>query len=147
MRAKLPRRSSGRAARTQRTAPRTPSSKAWSQSRSESSSSVPALVGPAAHTSAFSSPQRRSTAPNAASTWNNLGATYLTAGRVDDAIEALSKALAIDPELATAHNGLGVAYARRGEMERASAEWRRALELRPDYPDARFNLERAVKGR
>src|SRR3989442_2759950 len=68
MRAKRALRRSGSAARTQRTAPSTPSSKACSQSASESSSSVPALVGPAAHTSALSAPQRRPTVAKAAST-------------------------------------------------------------------------------
>jgi len=87
------------------------------------------------------------TSPNAATTWNNLGAANMIEGKVDEAADAFSRAIAIDPSLAAAHNGLGAAYGRRGDMERAAAEWRRALELRPDYADARDNLERAKKGR
>jgi Flp pilus assembly protein TadD len=83
--------------------------------------------------------------PNAAATWNNLGASYLMEGKLDDAIGALTRATELNADLPAAHNGLGVAYARRGEIDRAVAEWRRALELRPGYPDALSNLQRAGK--
>ena len=39
--------------------------------------------------------------PNGAATWNNLGALYLAENRAADAIEALSRAVTINPELAT----------------------------------------------
>jgi Flp pilus assembly protein TadD len=62
--------------------------------------------------------------------------------RAEDARAALTRAVAINPDLATAHNALGVAYARLGSADRAKEEWRRALALRPDFADARANLER-----
>ena len=37
---------------------------------------------------------------------------YLTENNGSAAVDALSRAVAIDPALAGAHNGLGVAYAR-----------------------------------
>jgi len=67
---------------------------------------------------------------------------FLTANRNHEAIEALSKAVQLDPALANAHNGLGVAYARIGELPRAIEEWRKALAIRPDFADARENLSR-----
>ena len=83
--------------------------------------------------------------PNAAATWNNLGALYLAERRPADAIDALTRAVAINPDLATAHNGLGVAYATQGDTARAAAEWQKALALRPDYRDAQYNLDRLRK--
>jgi Flp pilus assembly protein TadD len=67
---------------------------------------------------------------------------FLTANRNHEAIEALSKAVALDPGLANAHNGLGVAYAGSGDVQRAVEEWRKALTIRPDFADARENLSR-----
>ena len=81
-------------------------------------------------------------AANAATTWSNLGALYLLQNRPAEANEALTRAVAINPDLATAHNALGVTYARLGNPNRAVEEWRRALALRPDFADARANLER-----
>jgi len=60
-------------------------------------------------------------------------------------VEALSRAVEINPDLATAHNGLGVALAAQGNMERAVKEWQTALTLRPGYADAEYNLQRARK--
>ena len=81
--------------------------------------------------------------PNAATTWNNLGALFLTQKRTADAIDALSRAVAINPDLAGAHNGLGVAYAEQGRRDLAIDEWRKAVALRPGFADALYNLERA----
>jgi len=83
--------------------------------------------------------------PNAAATWNNLGALYLFENRAPDAVDALSHAVTINPELATAYNGLGVAYARLGQNDRAVQQWQKALALRPDFADARYNLEHAAR--
>jgi Flp pilus assembly protein TadD len=57
-------------------------------------------------------------------------------------IDALSRAIAINPTLAGAHNALGVAYIRRGDRARAIAEWQEAVRIRPDFEDARANLGR-----
>ena len=80
--------------------------------------------------------------PNSPMTYNNLGSMFLFQNRNADAIDALSRAVALDSGLANAHNGLGVAYARTGNLDRAAEEWRKALEIRPDFADARQNLER-----
>ena len=83
--------------------------------------------------------------PSSAATWNNLGVLYLSENRAADAaaaIDALSRAVAINPALAGAHNGLGVAFARQGDLKRAVDEWREALKIRPDFEDPRANLER-----
>ena len=70
-------------------------------------------------------------------------------GSRGDARDALTRAVAINPDLATAHNALGVAYARMGNADRATAEWRLALALRPDSADApakpRTELARAER--
>src|SRR5262249_1972899 len=57
--------------------------------------------------------------PQNASFWNNLGFSLYVAGRTDDAVAALEKALAIDPGLTIAYNNLGFAYGKRGDMTSA----------------------------
>ncbi len=63
--------------------------------------------------------------PNAAETWNNLGSLFLAGKRYADATTALTRAIAINPDMASAHNGLGVAYAAQGQTDKAIAEWQR----------------------
>ena len=84
-----------------------------------------------------------SAAPNSATTLNNLGSLYLSERRWDEALDTLTKAIAVDPALANAYNGRGVAYAQQGQFRPRDRQWRRALELRPDLADARDNIARA----
>jgi Flp pilus assembly protein TadD len=77
-------------------------------------------------------------------TWTNLGVLYLTENHAANAIDALTRAVTINPALAGAHNGLGVAYARQGNITRAVEEWKEAVRLRPDFEDARANLNKVT---
>jgi tetratricopeptide (TPR) repeat protein len=61
-------------------------------------------------------------------------------GRHRQAVELISKALAINPSHAPAHSNLGVALEALGEPERALAAYRRALALQPYHADAHVNL-------
>ena len=69
-----------------------------------------------------------------------LGVIYLRKGRVEDAYNELTRAVAIDPRNAEAHNYLGIVMSTKGWATAGEQEIRRAIELNPDYADAQFNL-------
>jgi Flp pilus assembly protein TadD len=71
---------------------------------------------------------------------SNRGAERLRAGRGEEALEWLRKAVKIDPGLADAWVNLGVALRRAGETEAAEAAYRTALELDPEEASAYQNL-------
>jgi predicted CXXCH cytochrome family protein len=73
-------------------------------------------------------------------TWHELGLTYRALGRNTDAVTALGKALALDPDMAEAHNNLGIIWFAEGNPARAEAAFREAIRIRPEYADAHGNL-------
>ena len=66
-------------------------------------------------------------APGNPSYRNNLGFSLYLAGKTDEAIVELERALAMDPSLAVAYNNLGFAYGRKKDYERAERTFRSAL--------------------
>ncbi len=76
----------------------------------------------------------------------NLGNALLTINKPDEAIEANTRALALDPALAIAEVNLGVGYVKKKMFSEAAEAFRRALALDPNSPEALFNL-RAVEER
>ena len=75
-----------------------------------------------------------------AETAYNAGASYLDLGSLDRAIEALDRALELDPGLADAHNARGVIYTRRREYDKALESFGKALSLSPENAGFRWNL-------
>lgn len=71
--------------------------------------------------------------PDDASLYNLYGGYCLGAGRYDDAIPALRRALELDPYLTDAHNNLGTVYLELRDYARAEREFLQALED-PAYP-------------
>jgi tetratricopeptide (TPR) repeat protein len=65
--------------------------------------------------------------PGEAAYHQSLAAARLRAGDAPGAIDALSQALALDPELPRAAFNLGVAYTRLGRHDEAIAEFERAV--------------------
>jgi len=76
----------------------------------------------------------------------HLGMLAGQTGRLDAAVELLSRAAAGEPENALYHNQLGVALARSGDAIRADGCFRRAVELQDDYFEAWNNLGNALRG-
>ena len=69
-----------------------------------------------------------------------LGIVYYRQSKFDDALNELTKALAINPKSATAHNYLGITASQKGWQEAAEKEMLEAIANNPDYADAHFNL-------
>jgi tetratricopeptide (TPR) repeat protein len=66
------------------------------------------------------------------------------ARRLDEALAAGRRAIALAPDLAAAFNNLGVVCFERGAPDEAAAYYRRAVALAPDYVEAHSNLGNAL---
>lgn len=62
----------------------------------------------------------------------DIGLAFYLAGSNDDAIDAIKKAIDIDPDFARAHFRLGNAYLEKGMSQQALAEYQNALQLSKD---------------
>jgi Tfp pilus assembly protein PilF len=71
---------------------------------------------------------------------SNLGAALLKDGRLDEAVDHTSRAIAIRPDLVSARNTLGVTLFRQGRTEEAIARFSEALALKPDDAAVHYNL-------
>lgn len=65
--------------------------------------------------------------------WFNLGYSYAEAGLYDDAIEAYTAAIALNPNLAEAYNNRGFAYNNKGQYDKAIEDYTKVIPLYPDY--------------
>ncbi len=105
---------------------------------------------------------RRGSDEEAARANLNVGVAYVRQQRYDLAIEALTRALSIDPRLADAHSTIAIAYDQLGDVERAEQHYQRATQLegnnavaansyavflcrRGRWPDAEPYFRRAVE--
>lgn len=70
----------------------------------------------------------------------NLAHAMYEQGRIDDAIEGIRKAIALDPDNALGLNELGVLLSLRGEHETAIEHLRRATAIQPENPEFEYNL-------
>ena len=72
--------------------------------------------------------------PDHAEAYTALGEIYLYQKRVDDAVQALERAVAIAPQMKQAHYRLGQAYEAKGLHTQAQEELDRANSLSPVAP-------------
>jgi len=72
--------------------------------------------------------------------YNLLGVIALQVGRFDVAVDLISKALTIEPNIALYHSNLGNAWKGLGRFDAALDCYRRALVLQPLYPEAHVNM-------
>ena len=68
------------------------------------------------------------------------GRALLEEGRLNDAIDQLSRATSLDPKLSQAHSLLAVAYDRKGLHDRAEDSYKRAINVNDNDPQALNNL-------
>jgi tetratricopeptide (TPR) repeat protein len=71
---------------------------------------------------------------------NNFGIALSKAGRYDEAIMHVERAVQLRPNFAPGYNNLGIVLAQAGQTERAINEFQRALRMKPDYAEAHDNL-------
>lgn len=70
----------------------------------------------------------------------NVGIAYAQQGRLNEAVQAFQRALALKPTYADAYNNLGLVYQQQGQLEQAILEFRHALSLHTGSADAHNNL-------
>jgi Flp pilus assembly protein TadD len=80
------------------------------------------------------------THPGDATALNRLATRYLQAGRVDEAVTQLRRAVQVAPRDAEARSNLGSALQARGELAAALRELETAVRLQPDDDRVRYNL-------
>jgi TolB-like protein/Tfp pilus assembly protein PilF len=91
------------------------------------------LVHPALHERAIESFRRAiDLAPDLALAWKELGSSLTSLGREEEGIEAVQRALALDPADAASHGALARAFfIGRADFDRAAAEYEMVLRLNP----------------
>lgn len=72
--------------------------------------------------------------------WYNLGVASDRLERYADAVDALRKAVRINPEIAQAWHNLGYAYVHLKQPNDGIKAFRQALRINPEYADVWFNL-------
>jgi len=75
----------------------------------------------------------------------NLGNALKDQGRLDNAVEAYSKALDIETDNPETLNNLGTVLRQQGRLDDAVERYRKAIGVKPDYADALYNLGNALK--
>jgi predicted O-linked N-acetylglucosamine transferase (SPINDLY family) len=69
-----------------------------------------------------------------------MGVTLQEQGKLEEAIEAYNKALALKPDYAEAYNNMGIAFKKQGKLEEAIEAYNKAIALKPDYANAYHNM-------
>lgn len=82
---------------------------------------------------------KQNAAQNAATNNMQLGIAYMRRGQNEMALEALQKALNINPNYAEVHNAIAVLYERLGKNDKAKQHYQTSLEIKPNYYDAHNN--------
>jgi len=72
--------------------------------------------------------------PDSSTAYYNLGKTFETAAKVDQAIEFYRRAVTINPSYANAHHSLADMLFRKGLPVEALAHYRKALQIKPMMP-------------
>lgn len=72
--------------------------------------------------------------------YNSLGSVLKAQGKMDDAIEAYTKALSLNPRDAVIHHNLGNVLHEKGNIPEAIEAYTKALSFNPNYFDAYYHL-------
>ncbi len=80
--------------------------------------------------------------PRSGALWGMLGAAWGRAGRLDRAIEAYERSVALEPSALGCKTLAALVFGERRDKPRAVALWRQSLALDPEQPDVREFLKR-----
>ena len=83
--------------------------------------------------------------PEASAIWNLMGVSAAQIGKLDHAILAFQRILAIKPDNAGAHNNMGNVLKEQGKLEEAIVAYNKALTIKPDYARAYNNASVLLK--
>jgi predicted O-linked N-acetylglucosamine transferase (SPINDLY family) len=71
--------------------------------------------------------------------WYNLGRALCEKDQLDEAIDAMSRCLQMDPSQPDTHNNLGNAYRQRGQIEQAITQFEQTIAFQPQNKVAHSN--------
>jgi len=77
-----------------------------------------------------------------ANQWFEKGYDYDINKEYDNAIEAYTKAIQLDPNYAEAHYNRGLSYSSKGQYDKAVEDYSRAIIINPNYTDAYYRRGR-----
>ncbi|MDB3865827.1 tetratricopeptide repeat protein, partial [Amylibacter sp.] len=83
--------------------------------------------------------------PDNAVVYNNIGNALQGQGKLDEAIEAYNKTLALKPDYAEAYNNMGNALKDQGKLEEAIRAYKNALSIKPDHAGTYNNMGNVLK--
>ncbi len=83
--------------------------------------------------------------PSSVDLYNIIGAANKGLGKLEEAIQAYNKALAINPDCAEAYSNMGNALKEQGKLEEAIQAYNKALSVKPDYAEAYSNMGNGLK--
>ena len=75
---------------------------------------------------------------------NMIGAANQRLGKLDEAIEAYTRVLSIQPDFADSYNNMGVALKEQGRIDEAIDAYNKALSIQPDFSEAYNNMGNAL---
>ena len=78
--------------------------------------------------------------PSSITLLNIIGIANTRLGKLEEAVKAFSKAIAIKPDIAEFHYNIGKALHDKGNLEAAIEAYNAALSLKPDFAEAYFNI-------
>jgi ParB family chromosome partitioning protein len=74
--------------------------------------------------------------------WNELGNTYFKTGAYDQAIDAYSKAIELNPKFGWSYSNLALAYTHTGKLSEAISLYQKSIELLSDKLDKAISWNR-----
>ena len=83
--------------------------------------------------------------PNSINLYNISGVANRGLGKLEEAIEAYTRALSIKPDYAEASYNMGIALKEQGKLEEAIEVFNKAISIKPDYADAYNNLGNVLR--
>ena len=83
--------------------------------------------------------------PNSSLLLNICGIIYKGLGKLDESIEAFTKALAIKPDFAEAYNNKGNTLIKQDKLDESIEAFTKALEIKPEFAEAYNNMGNALQ--